>query len=222
VRLGCGGATTESMIRGTRPCGEAYLPYESKSRKTSQLTYGAKWIREHSSQVKYVTLTIGGNDFASCTSAGDLGAVVECTGKGIEKMKKNLPVIAKALRKAAGPEPTIVGSTYPDVVLGAYVQSEDGKNLAAASVEVFRQQINPAMKKAYSKRKIGFIDATDEFGGYIPFERTTTLAPYGEIPVAVANICKFGWFCERPDIHLRSNGYAKLAKLFLAEIRRPS
>jgi lysophospholipase L1-like esterase len=222
VKLGCGGATTESMIKGNKPCSESYLPYASTSKKTAQLTYASRWLRAHRKQVRYVTLTIGGNDFASCVKAGDFNAVVACAGKGIEKMKKNLPVIAKALRGAAGKKPVIVGSTYPDVVLGAWIQGGDGQNIAKASVPVFHDQINPAMKKAYTKQKIGFVDATAKFGGYIPLDQTTTVDPYGDIPQAVANICKFGWFCERPDIHLRSNGYAKLAKLFLAEIRRRS
>jgi lysophospholipase L1-like esterase len=222
VKLGCGGATTESMIKGNKPCGESYLPYKSKSKATSQLTYASKWIRAHRKQVRYVTLTIGGNDFASCVKAGDFNAVIACAAKGIDKMKKNLPVIAKSLRGAAGPKPVIVGSTYPDVVLGAWVQGDDGKQIAQASVPVFREQINPAMKKAYKKRKIGFVDATAKFGGYIPLDQTTTVDPYGEIPVAVANICTLGWFCERSDIHLRSNGYAKLADLILTEIKRRS
>jgi lysophospholipase L1-like esterase len=220
VKLGCGGATTESMIKGTKACGEDYLPYASRSRRTSQLSYAKRWLRAHRGQVRYVTLTIGGNDFASCVGAGDLNAVVACAARGINRMKKNLPVIAKGVRKAAGRQAVIVGSTYPDVVLGAWVQSEDGQDLARASVAVFRDEINPAMKKAYAKRDIGFVDATAKFGGYVPLEQTTTLEPYGEIPVAVANICRLGWFCDRSDIHLRSSGYRKLAGLIHAVIAR--
>src|SRR3712207_8987263 len=56
----------------------------------------------------------------------------------------------------------------------------------------FRDQINPALKSGYASQKIGFVDATAGFGAYIPFEQTTTLAPYGEIPKNVANICTLG------------------------------
>src|SRR5690349_2126502 len=42
VKLGCGGATTNSMINGTQGCIEK-LPYKSNSRATSQLTYAKKW-----------------------------------------------------------------------------------------------------------------------------------------------------------------------------------
>jgi lysophospholipase L1-like esterase len=219
VKLGCGGATTGSMIRGPRPCPHP-RPYKSTSRKTSQLTYAAKWMRRHRGQVRFVTIAIGGNDVASCVGAGELAAIVACVDKGVKRIRKNLPVIARVVRQAAGERAAIVGTTYPDVVLGAYVKSDDGKQLAAASVPVFRDSVNPTLKKAYAKQKIGFADATDDFGGYVPFEQTTTLAPYGEIPVAVANICRLGWFCDTTDIHLRSAGYKKLAALIATVIRR--
>jgi lysophospholipase L1-like esterase len=223
VQLGCGGATTDSMINGDKTCSEK-LPYKSNSKATSQLTYAAKWIKAHRGKVSYITVSIGGNDFAHCAGAGDFNAVLTCTSQGIAQMKKNVPVIAKTLRKAAGKKTVIVGSTYPDIVLGAYVQSDSGKQLASASVSVFKDQINPALKKAYAKQKIRFADTTTAFGSFIPFSKTTTLAPYGQIPVAVANICRLGWYCTArpggPDIHLKTAGYAKFATVELKQLTR--
>jgi len=220
LKLGCGGATTTSIINGEKPCDPtASVPYANTSRATSQLTYAAKWIKAHRARVHYVTISIGGNDFSNCPNAGDFNAILACTANGIETMKKNLPVIAKTLRRAAGKDPVIVGNTYPDVVLGEWIYSDDGKNLARASIPVFRDQLNPAMKSAYAKQKIGFVDATKNFGAYIPLEQTT-FTPYGDIPIAVANICRYGWYCEFRDIHLKSGGYSKLATLYRAEIRR--
>src|SRR3954451_19677175 len=224
VKLGCGGATTDSMIHGTLPCPIDKLPYKSISKATSPLAYAAKWIRAHRGKVAYITVSIGGNDFAHCASAGDINAVAACTSQGIAQMKKNVPVISKTLRKAAGRRTVIVGSTYPDVVLGAYVQSDSGKQLAQLSVSVFKDQINPALKSCYKKAKARFADPTTTFGAFIPFSKTTTLAPYGQIPVAVANICKFGWYCTArpggPDIHLKPSGYAKFAGVVLKEATR--
>jgi lysophospholipase L1-like esterase len=225
VKLGCGGATTDSMINGTKPCPIDKVPYASTSKKTSQLTYASKWIKAHRAGVAFVTISIGGNDFASCAGAGDTNAIAACTLKGIDKMKKNLPVIAKAVRTAAGKKPVIVGSTYPDVVLGAYVKSDSGKDLAKASVTIFKKSINPALKNAYKKRNIRFADTTVAFGGYIPFSKMTTLAPFGEIPVAVANICKLAWYCTdraTPDIHLKPDGYIKFGGIIMEEIRSKS
>jgi lysophospholipase L1-like esterase len=221
VKLGCGGATTGSMINGGKRCVEP-LPYTSASPATSQLAYAAKFLRKHRSSVAFVTLTIGGNDFASCVSKPDIATVLACATAGVSTVKADLPVITRTLRKAAGRKAIIVASTYSNIGLGAWVQND--KPLAQASVSFFKQLVNPPLKSAYRKQRIGFVDTTAAFGGYIPLSRTTTLAPYGQIPVAVANICKLSWACvTRPqgiDIHLRPSGYSKLANLFLAEVKR--
>jgi lysophospholipase L1-like esterase len=223
ARLGCGGATTDSMITGSKPCGEK-LPYKSTSPATSQLTYATTFMRAHRGRIALVTISIGGNDVAHCASAGDLGAIAQCVATGLSDIKRNLPVIARDVRRAAGPNAAIVGSTYPDVVLGQWLKGSSGQQLAQASVVVFRDQVNPALKKAYAKRHIGFVDATAAFGAYIPFDQTTDLPPFGQVPKAVANICTLAWYCvdrpQGPDIHLRAAGYHKLAGLYFAQARK--
>jgi lysophospholipase L1-like esterase len=223
VKLGCGGANTDSMINGTKRCGER-LPYASTSKATSQLTYAAKFMRKHRGRIALVTISIGGNDFDTCARAGSLTAITQCVTVGIARMKANLPTIVNTVRRAAGPKAVIAGSTYPDVVLGAWVTGSAGQQLASLSVPVLRTQANPALKSAYAKRKIGFVDATAAFGGYIPFSRTTTLAPFGQIPQAVANVCRLGWYCAPrpggPDIHLKTAGYSKMAGLYFSQVKR--
>jgi lysophospholipase L1-like esterase len=224
AKLGCGGATTGSMVEGTRPCPIDRMPYRSTSRATSQLAYAGRFLRAHRGHIAFVSLSIGGNDIDSCAGAGDLQQVAECVVNGIAQIKRNLPVIARTLRRAAGPTTPIFGSTYPNVVLGEWLQGDTGKTLATASVAVLRDQFNPTLKKVYAKQRIGFIDATTAFGGYIPFTQTTALGPFGQVPVAVANICTLSWFCtprsQGPDIHLRPAGYAKLATLYFDKLKR--
>ena len=224
VKLGCGDATTDSLINGTRRCIEP-LPYASVSRATSQLTYATHFMRRHKSRIALVTLSIGGNNFDGCpASGGDVTAVTTCVANGIARMKQDVPAIAKALRRAAGRRAIVIGSTYPDVALGAWTLGPAGMQLAQLSVPVFRQQVNPALKSAYAAQRIGFVDATSAFGGYTPFTKTTALAPFGTIPVAAANICKLAWYCVArpggPDLHLRPSGYRKLAALYLAELKK--
>lgn len=226
VNLGCGWATTDSMINGTRQCAPKVkgLPYRSTSKRTSQLTYAKRWIRKHRKRVRYVSVIVGGNDIAPCATKTDNQEIVQCVAEGIEEIRENLPVIAKGIRRAAGSKPVIVGATYPDVALGLYVVREDGEGLARLSVDIFRDQINPTLRKTYRARNIGFVDATRAFGAYIPFEETTRMEPYGVIPKAVASICRFAWFCEPrqsgPDIHLKTSGYRKLAQLVVKQFRK--
>jgi lysophospholipase L1-like esterase len=222
VKLGCGGATTDSMINGTRACGEK-LPYASRSKATSQLTYAGKFLRAHRAKIAFVTVIIGGNDVAPCASKPTNDEIVACTSDGIGQIKKNISVISSKLRAAAGKKAVIVGSTYADVVLGQYLKGDNGKAIAELSVGIFRDQINPTLKSGYAKQKIGFVDATAGFGGYIPFDQTTELEGYGKVPQAVANICNLGWYCtprSSPDIHLKPAGYAKLADLFATQVKK--
>ena len=57
------------------------------------------------------------------------------------------------------------------------------------------------------------MDVTKATGAYTPLEQTTTLAPYGEIPVAVAEVCKLTAYCTFRDIHPNPAGYAVIADL---------
>jgi len=217
VRLGCGGATTTTMVAGGHHCTDEPVPYGDGS----QLSYAAKWLRKHRKQVAYVTVIISGNDVASCATASDIAG---CVTTGLANVKKNLSPIAKTIRQAAGRRAVIVGGSYADVVLGQWVKGGNGQQLASLSVSIFKGQVDPLLRTAYAKQKIGFADGLRAFGGLIPFSKTTTLAPYGKIPQAVANICRYAWYCQPrssgPDIHLKSAGYKKLAGVFLAEIKR--
>ena len=47
----------------------------------------------------------------------------------------------------------------------------------------------------------------------MPFTQTTTLAPYGTIPVAVAKTCQLTWYCQFQNIHPRTVGYTVIADL---------
>ena len=68
---------------------------------------------------------------------------------------KNVTTLATGLRSAAGPKVPLIGLTYPDVLLGAYVYPAPPPTaarmaFAAASVVAFKSLINPALSKAYA------------------------------------------------------------------------
>jgi hypothetical protein len=86
--------------------------------------------------------------------------------------------IVRRLRRAAGRRVRIVGTTYPDVLLGAWVNGDAAsQNLARLSVVAFRSLINPALRPAYRSTRGRFVDVTAGSGAYIPFDRVTTLYP---------------------------------------------
>jgi hypothetical protein len=57
-------------------------------------------------------------------------------------------------------------------------------------------------------------------GAYGPLTETTTLAPYGVIPVPVARVCELTYYCEFQDIHARTSGYRVIAQLIADALPR--
>jgi hypothetical protein len=94
------------------------------------------------------------------------------------------------------------------------------RDLAGLSVIAFRSLINPALKEVYESVGGRFVDVTKATGAYTPLEQMTTLAPYGEIPVAVAEVCRISYFCQYRDIHLKTRGYGVIAGLIAKTLPR--
>jgi GDSL-like Lipase/Acylhydrolase family len=179
----------------------------------TQVQAAVAFIKRHPGKVGLVTISIGGNDVDVCLATPDpLG----CVAGNMPKATANLTKIVKRLRAAGGKQMQIIGSTYPDVALGAWVLPNTfGDNrftLAAESVTAFRRLINPGLKRAYSSVGAKFVDVTAATGAYGPFV-TTNDPPYGVIPVPVATVCRLTFFCTRVDIHMTTPGYAVIARL---------
>jgi hypothetical protein len=99
------------------------------------------------------------------------------------------------------------------VILGEWVGENPDRSLAELSVVAFRSLLNPALKEMYTSVKGRFVDVTKATGAYTPLEQTTTLAPYGEIPLAVARVCELTAYCAYRDIHPNRKGYGIIADL---------
>jgi lysophospholipase L1-like esterase len=210
VNFGCGGETTVSLVQRTTECGKGLGPGGVKYGGTTQLKAATKYIRAHKKRIALITVSIGGNDVTKCAREAD---AISCVVAAVGDINANVGTIAKALRKAAGPKPKLVGTTYPDVILGAWVANPPNQALATQSVAAFQQFINPALKKGYAEGKGKFVDVTTATGAYTPLTQTTTLAPYGLIPQAVADVCTLTFYCQFGDIHARTSGYKIIAEL---------
>jgi lysophospholipase L1-like esterase len=209
VNFGCGGATTTSIIRrGCVPLARAVggAPYGGRT----QLQAAERFIRRNRERVGLITVSIGGNDVTACAR----GATdpVSCVGQAVTGIRTNVSALVRRLRRAAGPRTRIVGITYPDVILGQWLTGQQAdQDLARLSVVAFRSLINPALKESYAKGRARFVDVTAASGAYGSLDQTTTLAPYGTIPVPVARVCELTWFCQYRDIHAKAGGYRLIA-----------
>ena len=164
VNFGCGGATTTSIIKRKGCPRRALAPGAAPYDNLTQATAAARFIRSHRDEVVLVTVSIGGNDVTKCALAA--GDPVPCVADAVGDIDRNLGVLVRKLRKAAGPKPRIVGTTYPDVILGQWVHPPINQDLARLSVVAFEALINPALKKQYESVDGRFVDVTKASGAY--------------------------------------------------------
>ena len=212
VNFGCGGATTKSMMEQVG-CPKAGLGPGAKPFNKTQIAAATDFIRANRKKVALITVSISGNDVTRCVSAPD---PITCVADAQAAIKANVGNAARQLRAAAGRKPVLVGTTYPDVVLGAWVRGN--QSIASLSVVAFERLINPTLKDSYAEGNGRFVDVTRETGAYGDMSVMETLAPYGSIPKPVAEVCRISWYCEKGDIHARKAGYAIIAKMVAAEL----
>jgi lysophospholipase L1-like esterase len=213
VKLGCGGEDTTSIRTNSSACG--YGIYHN------QLAAADAFLRRHRSQIAFVTIDIGANDVDGCVSSS--GAVdFGCVTRGLAAAKRNVPKIAKRLRRAGGRRMRILGMTYYDPFLQLYLKGDSSdRSIAMASVSL-ADQFNANLASAYRGRRIKVADVGRAFETDNATGRTT-LAPYGSIPTNVARICQLTWMCAPPpvgpNIHANEAGYKLIAKTFARRIR---
>ena len=221
VNLGCGGATTTSMLTAS-PVGctpQALAPGAPNYPNKSQTQAAVDFIKSHRNQVKVVTISIGGNDVDGCVTQPD---PTGCIKANVPGATRNLTKIVNQLRAVGGGQMRIIGSTYPDVELGLWVHPTAlGANtlaLVPGSISAFRDDINPGLKKAYGAVGAAFVDVTNATGAYGPFVATND-PTFGQIPVPVAKVCTLTYFCDGTfNIHMKTPGYHIIAALEAATL----
>ncbi len=218
VNVACGGATTTSILK-RRGCPKDRRAVGAKSyAPLTQAQAAAKFLRRHRGDVKLVTISIGGNDVTACGRG--VADPIGCVTEAVAQINTNVSELARTLRRAAGPRVRIIGTTYPDVLLGQWVREPRNEDIARLSTVAFQQLINPALRQAYRSGKGEFVDVTRATGAYGSLEDLTVWPPYGRIPVPVAEVCRLTWYCQKGDIHARTNGYRVIADLISRRLPR--
>jgi lysophospholipase L1-like esterase len=218
VNLACSGATSGQMRQqpGCSPANRAVDAPDPAGR--TQLDAAVQVLRENRGRVGLVTVVIGGNDLAPCARAAQ---PVACAAQAVAEVRGNLAAMLPVLREAAG-EAEIVGLTYPDVFLGAWVSPDfpNGQDLAKLSVSLFRDFFNAALKAEYDKVGADFVDVTAVTGGYGSLTELTSDPAHGSIPTPVAKICELTYFCARTDVHPTPAGHEVIASAVLTTTGR--
>ncbi len=194
---GCGGATTESILSYTGICGTggmygpAAIPSELPDpviTGDTQIQNAVAFIDANPGKVGLVTVSISGNDITSCVSTpnpvicvldrmnGITDATYNASGEDIpDNVKSLVDQLSTALDANGDSSAPIVGASYPDVILGEWVNpgltpgdSSSAQGLAGESVEAFDSIINPALATAYESvtgGKFVNVTAAPQFGG---------------------------------------------------------
>ena len=219
VNYGCVAASTATMLSGSG-CAGSFLGPGAAPFTRSQVVEAAEFIRANRKKVALVTVSIGGNDFYwGCMNAADPAGCVRPT---LATMKVNISAAARQLRQAAGNRPVLVGTTYPNMMLGAWVNpgGAEAQRRARRWVPVFRKLINPALKESYAAGRGTLADVTAVTGGYGDMKAMEALASYGLVPKPVADACRATWYCDKGDPHATRAGNRTIARLVAAQLPR--
>jgi lysophospholipase L1-like esterase len=222
ANFGCAGMTSRDLLI-QRGCADGSLgPGADPYPESTQTQAARDFLRLHSRDVALVTVVVGGNDVLDCFPDPSRDFTPEtrtCLDTTLRSIEANLRSVLSEVRAAAGPGVTIVGLTYPDVFLGAYVRGgQGGRAFALSSQALFRDRLNPMLRSVYTAAGAKFADITDGSGGYGPFTRTSDLPPYGEVPEPVAQVCRLTFYCELGDPHPRTVGHTLIADEVLRAI----
>ncbi|WNV86354.1 GDSL-type esterase/lipase family protein [Umezawaea sp. Da 62-37] len=218
INVACSGATS-GQLRDQVGCAPGNRAVDAvDTSDSSQLDAAVRALRENKGHVGLVTVVVGGNDLAPCAVVAD---PVGCAADVVAGIRANLAGVLPALREAAG-DARIVGLTYPDVFLGAWVSPSfpNGQNLARLSVPLFRDGLNAGLKAEYEQVGATFVDVTAATGAYGPLTETTQDPTYGPIPTPVAKVCDLTYFCTLTDVHPTAAGHREIAAAVLAATGR--
>lgn len=204
VKLGCPGETTASMIDGGI----------CRYRLGSQLKEAVRFLKEHRSQVAFVTIDIGANDFPCKVD-------LSCVPAGVASVQSNLPVIMAALRRAAGRDVPIVGMSLYNPFLAYWLTGPEGQQFAQVTTFSAIVPLNDMLEGLFAAAGADMADVETAFST-TDFTTMVPLPGVGQVPLNVARICAWSWVCAPPplgpDNHLNVDGYSVVARTFADEL----
>ena len=213
--LGCGGATSASVLQGGRECApEGDEPYRNEDALTSQVAYAEGLLSRLPADNTIVLVDIGGNDVGACLAGGAAGPA--CVTRAGQALRGNLRELLRRLRAAAPKAPIAVLDLY-NPVLGLWDDHPEGRPTIAAVHQAFRAEVNTAIDRVATSggARIGRLGrAMRQDDAVDPRDRRR--------PASVAEVCRLTWMCVsaplRPDIHPRREGYAAASQALLTAL----
>lgn len=213
--LGCGGATSGSLISGGLPCApDRDTPYDNEDPSTSQLAYAEGLLSTLGDAPTVVVLDIGGNDVGACLQGGTISTA--CVEKAGRSLRTNLDTILRRLRAVDPRVPIAVMDLY-DPFLGLWKSHPEGRAALVRVHAVFLREINGVIARVSARHGavVGQVGRAMRQDVALSEVQTT-------LPPAVAAVCEQTWMCVDaplvPNIHLRRSGYRLAADQLLTAL----
>lgn len=203
-KLACPGATTRTMDVTVARC-----PYPAGT----QLDQAVSVLG--SRDVAFVTLQIGANDVFRCFRFGQAAFDQACVDHMLPKLQDRLTAIVQSLQ-AAGPGVPIVGATYYDPLLAAWIIPGIDPG-AVTEIAAVWSSFNDALEQTYAGLDVPVADiegafSTDDFGTIVHVRHL------GDVPLNVARVCQWTFACSPRgfDPHPKTIGYARMTEAWEA------
>jgi hypothetical protein len=206
--LSCGGDSTTRMIKGGL----------CKNYTTgNQLGDAEAFLAAHRGQISFVTIDVGGDDILGC-AINKTAIDPTCVARALNAVNTNLPIILQGLFDAAGGHVHMVGMTYYDPMLAAWVTGapffpgSNNKALALGSFDIL-QKMNAELRTTYQKFnvRIATVQKLFESGNF----QLTGHWNGQTVPQNVALVCAWTHMCGtgpgEPNVHTNLVGHQLLA-----------
>ncbi|WP_163562389.1 SGNH/GDSL hydrolase family protein [Janibacter melonis] len=199
--FGCSGETSTTFLKGGRcDYGEG-----------SQMARAEAFMKGRTN-VRTITLSLGGNDVVPCARSGSVDA--ECIQKATTTLTTNLAEIVRRLRAAAPNAQIVVLDNY-DVFLGEWVKGAAGQETAKQSL-IFSHLLTGVVSFAAFEGRADVAKVSTYF--HTDSWRPRKSASFGTLPRNVSLICDWTYYCSQGDIHPTDEGYARMATAVVAEL----
>jgi lysophospholipase L1-like esterase len=207
VKLACPGERTNTIDRPRRLC-----PYA----EGSQLAQAVAALE--SRDVAFVTLQIGSNDLFRCFRFRIVAFDQGCVDELLPRISARLTSIVETLQGAAGPDVPIVGATYYDPLLVAWLLPGVDHDAVVAIADVWTR-FNDTLEQTYTSLGVPVADVEGAFSA-TDFDTIVHVRNVGDVPINVARACQWTYACSRAgfDPHPNTVGYAVMAQAWEAAL----
>lgn len=216
IELGCGGATSQSILTGIRPCAPSRdTPYRNEDPTTSQASWAEGLLSSTKGRRRVVLVDVGGNDVGSCFSGGRV--LPGCIARAGAALRENLGELLGRLRLVDRTVPIGVLNLY-DPLLGLWDDQPQARPLLVREHRTFLRTVNGAIAAAARRHDATLVDVAAAMDQTAPLDAAASTRPR-----AVVAICRYTWMCvdapRTPDIHLRKDGYELAGQVALTALR---